>query len=346
MNKFHPLTVRKIEPLTASAVKISFEIPEILRNVYHFEAGQYITLQQTIDNQKVRRAYSICSTGDDTMLSVAVKRIEGGIFSTYATTQLKEGDVLEVLPPLGSFIFFHDIFGNKDLLLVAAGSGITPMMSILKTALSKTGINIVLLYGNKSAEETLFFNEIETLKNLYPNRLHVHYAFSRKVWNDHHFGRIGKPIINYTLNQYKHLNLGRYYICGPQEMVDTTQIILEEKGIEKDKIFTELFVAKEEKKPLELEGQVSITTHIDGHTITFVTDKKVSLLEAIVAHGGDAPYSCQGGVCSSCMAHISDGKAEMIKNQTLTDKEIADGLILTCQAYATTDTITVDYDNI
>lgn len=346
MNNFFPIKVQKIEPLTHSAVKISFEISENLRETFYFEAGQYLTLQQEIKNQKVRRAYSICSTTNQKQISVAIKRIEGGVFSTYATTELQEGDTIEVSPPSGSFIFFDDIFGNKDLLLVAAGSGITPIMSILKTALKKTSIKIVLLYGNKSVEDTLFFKELEELCTQYSERLFVHYAFSQKPWNNHLTGRIDKNIVNDILNKYHNFNIGRYYICGPEEMVVSIKSFLQEKEIDNDKIFTELFVAKNEKRELDLEGEVTITSIIDGHSMTFVSQKSRTLLDAIVSQGGDAPYSCQGGVCSSCMAQISNGNAEMVKNETLTEKEIANGLILTCQAFATTNTITVDYDNV
>ena len=140
---------------------ITFEVPELLKKVFSFEAGEYLTLQQTINGQKVRRAYSICSGVNEGELSVAVKRVPNGLFSTYATTQLKAGDVLEVMPPMGSFVFFYDIFGNRDIMLFSAGSGVTPMMSIAKTALAKTNIKVVFVYGNKSKEETLFFDEIE-----------------------------------------------------------------------------------------------------------------------------------------------------------------------------------------
>lgn len=346
MNRFHLLKISAIEALTNTSVKITFDVPELLQKAFSFEAGQYLTLQQDIDNQKVRRAYSICSSMDEP-LSVAIKQVPNGIFSTYATSKLSVGDTLEVMPPKGNFIFFHDIFGNKDLLLFAAGSGITPMMSIIKTALSKTNIKIVLVYGNKSKEQTLFFDEIENLQKNYPERFLVHYIFSRKVWNNHLFGRIERATVNFIFNKYADFNLGRYYLCGPEEMVHNVKTILEEKNIEEDKIYTELFsVSQEEEKTLQVEGKVQVTAIIDGFELNFEADKKESLLTAILAHGGDAPYSCQGGVCSSCMAQITHGKAEMVKNQTLTDKEVSEGLTLTCQAHATTDEITVNFDDV
>ena len=196
MNRFYELTISKITQLTTSSVMITFEVPELLKKVFHFEAGEYLTLQQTIGGEKVRRAYSICSGVNEGELSVAVKRVPNGVFSTYATTQLKAGDVLEVMPPKGSFVFFYDIFGNRDIMLFSAGSGVTPMMSIAKTALSKTNIKVVFVYGNKSKEEALFFDEIEALRIQYPERFFVHYAFSQRPWGDHDTGRINDRIVN------------------------------------------------------------------------------------------------------------------------------------------------------
>lgn len=347
MNRFHRLTVTQIEKLTPSAVKISFQIPENLRKVFEFEAGNYITLQTTIDNQLVRRAYSICSAIDDEQISVAIKRVPNGIFSTYATTQLKVGDQLEVMSPRGSFIFFHDIFGNQDLVLFAAGSGVTPMMSIIKSALRKTKIKVVLVYGNRSIEETMFFDEIESLKKEFSGRLFVEYLFSRHSWSNTMFRHIDVQMVDFVLKKYAHLNLGRYYTCGPEQMVNDIKEYLLQIGISPYKIFTELFtVSQQQAEPISLEGKVKIHAVIGQHILDFESDKNQSLLDAIINNGGNAPYSCQGGVCSSCMARISGGTAQMIKNETLTEKEVAAGLILTCQAFATSDEITVDFNDI
>jgi len=263
MNRFYELTISKITQLTTSSVMITFEVPELLKKVFHFEAGEYLTLQQTIRGEKVRRAYSICSGVNESELSVAVKRVPNGVFSTYATTQLKAGDVLEVMPPMGSFVFFYDIFGNRDIMLFSAGSGVTPMMSIAKTALSKTNIKVVFVYGNKSKEEALFFDEIEALRIQYPERFFVHYAFSQEPWGDHYTGRINDRIVNEIFAKYKDFNWGRYYACGPTELVKNLREILLLRGIDKDRIFTELF----EASPAEidystLQGKVAILVEI------------------------------------------------------------------------------------
>ena len=344
MNRFYELTISKITQLTTSSVMITFEVPELLKKVFHFEAGEYLTLQQTIGGEKVRRAYSICSGVNEDELSVAVKRVPNGVFSTYATTQLKAGDVLEVMPPKGSFVFFYDIFGNRDIMLFSAGSGVTPMMSIAKTALSKTNIKVVFVYGNKSKEEALFFDEIEALRIQYPERFLVHYAFSQQPWGDHYTGRINDRIVNEIFAKYKDLNWGRYYACGPTELVKNLREILLLRGIDKDRIFTELF----EASPAEidystLQGNVAITLELNGQTHSFESARNQTLLSSALLRGYDAPYSCLNGVCSSCIGRVEEGEAKMAKNETLSEEEVSQGYILTCQAYAMTDTIKVRF---
>ena len=344
MNRFYELTISKITQLTTSSVMITFEVPELLKKVFHFEAGEYLTLQQTIGGEKVRRAYSICSGVNEGELSVAVKRVPNGVFSTYATTQLKAGDVLEVMPPMGSFVFFYDIFGNRDIMLFSAGSGVTPMMSIAKTALSKTNIKVVFVYGNKSKKEALFFDEIEALRIQYPERFLVHYAFSQQPWGDHYTGRINDRIVNEIFAKYKDLNWGRYYACGPTELVKNLREILLLRGIDKDRIFTELF----EASPAEidystLQGNVAITLELNGQTHSFESTRNQTLLSSALLRGYDAPYSCLNGVCSSCIGRVEEGEAKMAKNETLSEEEVSQGYILTCQAYAMTDTIKVRF---
>jgi len=344
MNRFYELTISKITQLTTSSVMITFEVPELLKKVFHFEAGEYLTLQQTIGGEKVRRAYSICSGVNERELSVSVKRVPNGVFSTYATTQLKAGDVLEVMPPKGSFIFFYDIFGNRDIMLFSAGSGVTPMMSIAKTALSRTNIKVVFVYGNKSKEEALFFDEIEALRIQYPERFFVHYAFSQQPWGDHYTGRINDRIVNEIFAKYKDLNWGRYYACGPTELVKNLREILLLRGIDKDRIFTELF----EASPAEidystLQGNVTITLELNGQTHSFESARNQTLLSSALLRGYDAPYSCLNGVCSSCIGRGEEGEAKMAKNETLSEEEVSQGYILTCQAYAMTDTIKVRF---
>lgn len=345
MNNFHKLTVSEIKKLTETSVEITFTVPDLLKKVFSYEAGQYLTIQQEIDNQKVRRAYSICSGVDEGTLSVAVKRISGGIFSTYATTELKVGDVLEVMPPQGRFIFFPDLFGDRSIMLFSAGSGVTPMMSIAKTALAKTDVKVVFVYGNKSREEILFFDEIEQLREKYPDRFLVHYVFSQQMWRENISGRINGEVIDFVFEKYKQLGKMRYYVCGPNGMVSDVKENILGRGIEQEDIFAEFFeITTPENDFSRLQGNVTITCIFGGEEKVFQSPKNQSLLEAVLSQGLDVPYSCQNGVCSSCMGRITDGEAKMAKNETLVDKEIAEGLTLTCQSYAITDRVTLSYD--
>ena len=245
---------------------------------------------------------------------------------------------------MGSFVFFDDIFGNRDIMLFSAGSGVTPMMSIAKTALSKTNIKVVFVYGNKSKEEALFFDEIEALRIQYPERFLVHYAFSQQPWGDHYTGRINDRIVNEIFAKYKDLNWGRYYACGHTELVKNLREILLLRGIDKDRIFTELF----EASPAEidystLQGNVAITLELNGQTHSFESARNQTLLSSALLRGYDAPYSCLNGVCSSCIGRVAQGEAKMAKNETLSEEEVSQGYILTCQAYAMTDTIKVRF---
>ncbi|MDO5105291.1 2Fe-2S iron-sulfur cluster-binding protein [Capnocytophaga sp.] len=347
MNRFYSLKVSKIESLTEQSVKITFNLPEQLKNEFSFDAGQYLTLQKTIQNQKVRRSYSICSATDKLRLSIAVKRVPNGIFSTYLTTVLKEGEALEVMPPQGKFTFvpeFFQVFDTKSIMLFAAGSGITPMMSIIKTALAKTAIKIVLVFGNKSKEETLFFSEIESLKAMYPTRFLVHYVFSQKATDGNFFGRIDEKLLEDVLSRYQQLDFERYYLCGQSKMI----INLREKmlilGISTDKIATEFFEVTESKNDfLQSSGNVLVTLDYNGKNLVFEADKKQSLLQAVLNQGIEVPYSCVNGVCSSCMAKVVEGKVQMVKNETLVQKEIDEGWVLMCQAYAFSDAVKVVY---
>ncbi len=350
MNKFYRLTVSNVEKLTEDSVKISFDIPELLKKEFSFDAGQYLTLQQTIDNQKIRRAYSICSAINESELSVAVKRIPNGIFSTYVTTILKAGDTLEVMPPQGNFIFlpqFFEVFEEQNIMLFSAGSGVTPMMSIAKTALTKTNIKVVFVFGNKSKEEALFFDEIEQLKTVYPERFFVHYVFSQKLWKNSFFGRIDDRIVGQIFQAYRHLDFGRYYVCGPAEMVINVRDLIFLRGIPSEKVSVEFFKVMPIQPPsnfLQNSENVNVKVVFDGKETFFETTKNQNLLSSVLQHGIEAPYSCRNGVCSSCIAKVIEGEVKMAKNETLVDQEIAAGLVLTCQAYAISDAVKLTYD--
>lgn len=274
--------------------------------------------------------------------------MEDGTFSVYANESIKAGDTMEVMPPEGRFVFEETT--PKKIAAFAAGSGITPIMSIAQTVLESNPENtFVLVFGNQSPEETMYFKEIQAIKEKYAERFFVQYVYSRSNVDEALFGRIERSTVNFVLkNKFKGTSFDSFYLCGPEEMIHQVTDTLKENGVTEDKIHFELFTSEDAKDELAegLEGKTEVKVILDDETFTFVMDKKELVLDAVLKQDIDAPYSCQGGVCSSCIARLTEGKAEMVKNQILTDREIADGFVLTCQSHPTTSKITVDYDDV
>jgi ring-1,2-phenylacetyl-CoA epoxidase subunit PaaE len=350
MPSFLKLIIKEVKRETAAAVSILFNVPEELKSNYTFVAGQYINLRLTLDNKELRRAYSICSSPESGELRIAVKAVKNGVFSQFATTRLKAGDVLEVGKPEGKFTFEPEPERQKNYAAFVAGSGITPVLSILKSVLkSEPKSSFALVYGNKTVEDTIFHQELHDLQLQYVGRLFVHYVFSQAKAENALFGRIDKSAVNYVLNnKHKELQFDKFYLCGPEEMINTVSGILKEKNVKESAIKFELFTSstQENKIDTSLEGHSKITVLVDDEEVSFEMSQKQTILDAALKQGIDAPYSCQGGICSSCLARVTSGSAEMKKNSILTDKEIADGLILTCQAHPTSESIYVDYDDV
>ncbi len=351
MAQFHTLTIKDIKRETEAAVSISFNIPESLRETYNFKAGQYITLKALIDGNEVRRDYSLCVSPNSHQLKVTVKEVENGTFSTYANQKLKVGDALEVSPPNGRFIFEPDSNESRNIIAFAAGSGITPVMSILKTVLeNEPNSSVYLVYGNKSVSDTIFYKELANLQNSYSEKFHQIKVFSRANEEGALFGRIDTSTINYVLNnKFKDVAFDLHYLCGPEEMINSVRKILQDQGVPQEKVLFELFTAS--VTPVETtlnvaEGETEITVIVDDEESSFTMQQSATILEAALNEGLDAPYSCQGGVCSSCIARITEGAATMRQNNILTDGELAEGLILTCQAQPTTPKIVIDYDDV
>jgi len=350
MPSFFKLVVKEVKRETKDAVSILFAVPEELQSNYTFIAGQYINLRLTLDNQEIRRAYSICSAPDSGELRIAVKAVPNGLFSQFATTKLKAGDVLEVGKPEGKFTFEPQADRQRNYAAFVAGSGITPAISILKSVLkSEPKSSFVLVYGNKSPEETIFHQELHDLQSHYVGRLFVHYVYSQAKTDGALSGRIDKTTLHYILKE-KHASLefDKFYLCGPEAMINTVSEALKEKNIKESNIKFELFSASAKEHTIEqsLEGHAQITVMVDDEETTFEMSAKQTILDAALKQGIDAPYSCQGGICSSCLARVTEGTAEMTKNSILTDKEVASGLILTCQAHPTSATIRVDFDDV
>lgn len=350
MPSFLKLIIKEVKRETADAVSILFNVPEELKLDYKFIAGQYINLKLTLDNQEIRRAYSICSAPESGELRIAVKAVKNGLFSQFANTKLKAGDVLEVGQPEGKFTFEPETDRQKNYAAFVAGSGITPVLSIIKSILkSEPKSSFVLVYGNRTPEDTIFYQELHDLQLQYVGRLFVHYVFSQAKAENALFGRIEKSAVNFVLNnKHKELEFDKFYLCGPEEMINTVTGILKEKNVKDSAIKFELFTSSSQEHEIKtsLEGHTKITVLVDDDEVSFEMSQKQTILDAALKQGIDAPYSCQGGICSSCLARVTSGTAEMTKNSILTDKEIASGLILTCQAHPTSESIYVDYDDV
>ena len=350
MSSFLKLIIKEVKRETKDAVSILFNVPEELKADYTFVAGQYINLKLTLDGTEIRRAYSICSSPESGELRIAVKAVKDGAFSQFANTKLKAGDAIEVGKPEGKFTFEPQADRQKNYAAFAAGSGITPIMSILKSVLkNEPKSSFVLVYGNKTPEETIFHQELHDLQLQYVGRLFVHYVFSQAKVENALFGRIEKSSVNFVLNnKHKELAFDKYYLCGPEEMITIVSGVLKEHKVKETAIKFELFTTscKENKIEQSLEGHTTITIMVDDEETTFEMSQKQTVLDAALKKGIDAPYSCQGGICSSCLARVTSGTAEMTKNSILTDKEIASGLILTCQAHPTSERIYIDYDDV
>lgn len=349
MNTFYTLTVSEVIRETPNAVSITLQIPATLTDTFSFKAGQYITFKHIANGTEIRRAYSICSEPNSGVLKVGVKKVANGLFSTFANSELKAGDTLEVLPPTGKFILDPNTKTSKNYASFVAGSGITPVLSIVKTALQEEpNSTFLVVYGNQSPSETMFLSDLKKLQEDYPKRLSVQYVFSREEAENALFGRIDRSVVNFLLkNKYKDTKFDDFYLCGPETMIDEVSSTLKENHINTKQIHFELFTTSEGDLLVEAhDGNTQITITLDDETESFTMPQNKSILEAALAHNLDAPFSCQGGICSTCIARVIEGKAEMRKNQILTDAEIAEGLILTCQAHPTSPTLEIDYDDV
>lgn len=348
MSKFNPLKVKEIRRETPLAVSIVFDVPADLKADYQFEAGQYVNIKSIINGEELRRSYSISSSPKSGELRIVVKAVENGVFSNYATQQLQVGDVLEVALPEGKFVL-----ENKDAKVIAgiaAGSGITPIISLAKDILeSADNTTFVLVYGNKTVPDTIYYKEIEALKSKYLGRFFVHYTFTKEHPDGTLFGRIERSTINFVFkNKHNEKRFDEYFLCGPEDMIKRVTDILTENGAREEQIHYELFTTSSTNGeiPVTGEGIVKVTVLVDDVETTFNMPRTENILNAALKHGVDAPYSCQGGICSSCMCRTIKGSAEMKTNHILMEDEIEEGLLLACQAYVTSDEIYVDFDDV
>ena len=356
MIDFYSIKVKRIEKTTTDCVVVTFDVPENLKEKFAYKQGQYLTLQTVIDGTEVRRSYSLCSSPLEDKWQVAVKQIPEGVFSTYANTRLKQGDTIELMPPEGNFYVEVTPKKANNHIAFAAGSGITPILSIIKTHLVKEPESTFkLFYLNRTVKSIIFKEEIEQLKNQFFGRFQVFY-FLTKEKRDIPFlnGRFDTEKLEILTARFIDVaDTANSFLCGPQEMVFLIRDELQKAGLAKDKIHYELFFtgtneATEKQISAALEQQVSGTevTIIDaGKEFHFVMDDDYdTILDGALAAGADLPFACKGGVCSTCKCRIIEGSVEMKVNYALEEDEVAKKLVLSCQAVPTSDVIKVDFD--
>lgn len=353
--RFHVLTIKDIKKETKDAVSLSFSVPEELTADFQYESGQYLTLKTVINNEEIRRSYSLCSSPFENEWRVAVKQIENGVFSTHANKSLKIGNTLEVMTPTGNFKLVTTKEKKKSYVLYAAGSGITPIFSIAKTILEVEDGDVTLFYGNKGFNGVIFREELEALKNKYLNRIRIIHIFSRESpGNKIQKGRINKEKCTELYQAFlKNQLIDEVFICGPEEMILNVRESLVENGVDSNNIHFELFATnvKKEKTAEEIANQApsfdsKVQIIIDGDVIDFDLDSNgKTILDAAQDAGADLPFACKGGVCCTCKAKVLEGTSIMDVNYALMPDEVENGYILTCQAHPTSEKLLVSFDD-
>lgn len=353
---FHPLKVKSIHKETTDCVIISFEVPPHLEPTFSFEHGQNITLKKSINGEELRRSYSICSAPFEKELKVAVKQVAGGLFSTYANTNLKAGDIIEVLPPTGKFNTALNAAHKKQYVAFAAGSGITPVIAIIKTTLqTEPYSSFTLVFGNRSRSSIIFFEALEALKNKYLQRFTFINILSReKPDATINYGRINNNKLIELNKLIAYTAIDEYFICGPEAMIFCVKDFLEQQGIDKKKIHFELFttpgnkqkaIGNWQKETDDNSLKSKITVKLDGRSFDFdLGFNSDTILDAALKQGADLPFACKGGVCCTCKAKLLQGEVEMEVNWGLEHDEVKQGFILTCQSHPKTDKVVIDFD--
>ncbi|MEY4350004.1 MAG: hypothetical protein RL078_46 [Bacteroidota bacterium] len=352
--KFYSLQVSEIRRETPGCVSVAFSVPSSMANDFTFEAGQYLTIKKTIQNQELRRSYSLCSAPHENEWRVAIKQIPDGVFSGYANNELQEGDTLEVLAPMGNFKFTPDAQAQKNYLLIAAGSGVTPIFSILKTILTaEPNSTVTFFYGNKGQAEIIFKEELEALKNKYLDKLNLVHVFSRENTGVPLLkGRIDAERIQKLLQAFlKGQHIDAAFLCGPQQMILAAKDELEQFGLAANQIHFELFHAEPIQKREEAAEQAAafdskIELIMDGEVTNFyLSSQGPTILDAAYQAGADAPFACKGGVCCTCKAKVLRGEVTMDINYALTPEEVEQGYVLTCQAHPKSTDVLISFDD-
>lgn len=355
---FRPLQIQDIRKETAECVSIAFSVPEEWKHEFLFKQGQNITVKIVVEGEEIRRSYSICSSPLENELRVAVKKADAGKFSNLANTSLKKGDILEVLPPTGNFLTELNAGQALNYLAFAAGSGITPVISIIKTTLAtELKSSFTLVYGNRNISSIIFREELEAIKNKYMQRFRVNHILSREETDAPiNHGRINREKCVELMRLIDFTSIDEFFICGPEKMISDVKEFLELQHIKKTNIHFELFhtpgqaqIKSQEKQwnvGDQFQGRVSnVSIRVDGRSFeTVLPYNSASILNAALQQGIDLPFACKGGVCSTCRAKLIEGKVEMDVNYALETDEIEAGFILTCQAHPRSEKVVVDFD--
>jgi ring-1,2-phenylacetyl-CoA epoxidase subunit PaaE len=352
---FHPLRVRSIEPETEEAVVVTFEVPSDLQALFAFHQGQYLTLRATIDGQDLRRSYSICAGVDDALLRVGVRRVAGGQFSQWINQRLRPGDVLQVMPPQGRFYVPLDDNAQRHYLGVAGGSGITPVLSIMRTVLHREPKSrFTLIYANRTQKSTMFKEAIDDLKNAHLARLAVHHVFSGEDTElPLHHGLLDRGKLGAFLQRLvPAARIDHAFVCGPYQMNDEAEAALREAGLAPPRIHIERFgVAPQAGAAVEHQAQAGdaavarVVLVRDGLRREIdVRCEHANILDAASAAGLEVPYSCASGVCGTCRAVCTEGRVRMTRNFALAADEVARGQVLACQAHPLTERVVLDFD--
>ncbi|GAA1954023.1 phenylacetate-CoA oxygenase/reductase subunit PaaK [Nocardioides panacihumi] len=346
--EFHELTVAAVERLTDDAVAVTFDVPEELRETFAFEAGQSLTLRKTVDGVEHRRTYSICSPAGSAP-RIGVREIPHGMFSAWLVHEVRPGDSVEVQAPSGSFRA-RGATGERHL-CIAAGSGITPMLSIATTVLAQ-GSDVTLLYGNRTTNTVMFAEELADLKNLHGPSFDLVHVLSREPRDVELFsGRLDADRLRTILTLLVPLEqVDHVWLCGPLAMIEDARAVLTDLGVAPERVHFELFFVDEPPPQLRhedarLDGVTSeVTVILDGRSTTTPMARTTSILDSAQTQRTDLPFACKGGVCGTCRAHVGQGEVDMVRNYALEESEVAAGYVLTCQTYPVSDTVTVDFD--
>lgn len=352
--EFHRLRVTEVSPLTDDSVTVSLDVPDELSETFAYLPGQHVTVRAFIDGEDVRRSYSICANANSPKLRVGVKRLSGGVFSTYATSDLEAGDMLDVMAPVGEFTIEINPASPRRAVAIASGSGITPVMSLIATSLESEPLaNWTLLFGNRTANSIMFLEELEGLKDRYKSRFQLFHLLSREGSD--------VPLLSGRIDEEKMLTIhdrllggapvDGWYLCGPYEMVMMAKETLQNLGIPQDRIHDELFFAGPvdpttlPPEPPPGEGAIELTVILDGRAVDTRMSSETSILDAALRVRPELPFSCKGGMCATCKGRIEDGKVTMTKNYALIDEEVEAGYVLTCQSHPVSDRVVVRYDH-